>query len=320
MNLRLLLVLIAVAVCVGCSAVAPSTQPQAVGQTPGTSAAPPSSSSSSASKSAPPPPHVFLVVEENRSFSTVYPSGMPWLSALGDQYGIATNYSSDEPGSLTDYLWLSSGSGEAAFGCTGNDCPQTITDNNIFREINKAGMTWKLYAESLPNAGFMGVSASDSTGTYVKRHNPAAWYSDVVNDPAQQQNIVPFTQFANDLKAGQLPNYSIIIPNLLHDAHDGTPLMADQWLTQNITPLLNSSYFQPGGDGLMFITFDNGDGDAQGQVLTAVVGQAVIPHVQVSTAFRHENTLRTIMEQLGLQNFPGASSTAAPMSEFFKTK
>jgi acid phosphatase len=165
----------------------------------------------------------------------------------------------------------------------------------------------------------MGVSASDSTGTYVKRHNPAAWYSDVVNDPAQQQNIVPFTQFASDLAAKQLPNYSIIIPNLLHDAHDGTPLMADQWLKQNITPLLNSSYFQPGGDGLMFITFDNGDGDAQGQVLTAVVGQAVIPHVQVSTAFRHENTLRTIMERLGLQNSPGASSTAPPMSGFFKT-
>jgi len=314
-NLRLLLVLIAGAVCVGCSAVAPSTQPQAVGQNPGISAAPPSSSSSTATKSAP-PPHVFLVVEENRSFSTVYPTGMPWLSALGDQYGIATNYSSDEPGSLTDYLWLSSGSGEAAFGCTGNDCAQTITDDNIFREINKAGMTWKLYADSLPNAGFMGASA----GNYVERHNPAAWYSDVANDPAQQQNIVPFTQFASDLAAKQLPNYSIIIPNLQHDAHDGTPLMADQWLSQNVTPLLKSSYFQPGGDGLMFITFDNGDGDAQGQVLMAVVGQAVIPGVKVSTAFRHENTLRTIMERLGLQNFPGASSTAAPMSEFFKTK
>jgi acid phosphatase len=245
---------------------------------------------------------------------------MPWLSALGDQYGIATNYFSDEPGSLTDYLWLSSGSGEAVFGCNGNDCPQTITSDNIFRQINKAGMTWKLYGETLPNVGFMGVSAADSTGTYVKRHNPAAWYSDVVNDPAQQQNMVPFTQFASDLAAGQLPNYSIIIPNLMHDAHDGTPLMADQWLSQNITPLLKSSYFQPGGDGLMFITFDNGDGDAQGQVFTAVVGQAVIPHAQVNTYFHHENALRTIMERLGLQTFPGASSTAAPMSEFFKTK
>jgi hypothetical protein len=68
----------------------------------------------------------------------------------------------------------------------------------------------------------------------------------------------------------------------------------------------------------MFITFDNGDGDAQGQVLTVVVGQNVKPGIKVDTHFRHENTLRTIMELLGLSNFPGASATAAPMDEFFK--
>jgi len=38
----------------------------------------------------------------------------------------------------------------------------------------------------------------------------------------------------------------------------------------------------------------------------------------VNTPFRHENTLRTIMELLGLKNYPGASATAAPMNEFFR--
>jgi hypothetical protein len=68
----------------------------------------------------------------------------------------------------------------------------------------------------------------------------------------------------------------------------------------------------------MFITFDNGDNDDQGQVFTAVVGQRVIPGVTVNTPFRHENTLRTIMELLGLKTFPGASANAAPMNEFFQ--
>jgi len=267
-----------------------------------------------ATKKSKPEPHVVLIVEENRSFSTVYPSGMPWLSALANQYGIATNYYSDEPGSMLDYLWLSSGSGEQSFGCTGNGCTQTITDDNIFRELNHSGMTWKVYADSLPSVGFMGAHS----GNYVKRHNPAVWYSDVVNDSGQQENIVPFSEFSIDLGAGTLPNYSVIIPDLQHDAHDRTPAMADQWLSKNIAPLLSSSYFAPAGDGLLFITFDNGDGDAQGQVFTAIVGQAVIPGVQVTVAFRHENTLRTIVEKLGLSDFPGASATAAPMSEFFK--
>jgi hypothetical protein len=44
----------------------------------------------------------------------------------------------------------------------------------------------------------------------------------------------------------------------------------------------------------------------------------VIPGVKVSNPFRHENTLRTIMELLGLTQFPGASAKAAPMNEFFK--
>jgi hypothetical protein len=175
-------------------------------------------------------------------------------------------------------------------------------------------MSWKVYAESLPSVGFMG----DSSGNYVKRHNPAPWYSDVANDPAQQQNMVPFTQFAGDLAANRLPNYSLIVPNLQDDAHDGTPAMADDWLKQNIAPLLSSTYFGAAGDGVMFITFDNGDGDAQGQVFTGVIGPGIVRGIKVSTSFRHENTLCTIMGLLGLTNFPGASATAAPMHEFFK--
>ena len=170
--------------------------------------------------------HVFLVIEENRSYSTVYHNQMPWLSALGDKYGIATNYFSDEGGSLLDYLWLSSGSGEQTFGCNGNQCQQTITNNNIFRQLKQAGKSWKMYAGSLPHDGFMGATS----GEYVKRHNPAVWYSDVVNSPEQQQNVVPFTQFVADLAADNLPDYSIIVPNLKHDAHDGSPAAADQWL------------------------------------------------------------------------------------------
>jgi len=239
---------------------------------------------------------------------------MPWLSALADKYGVATNYDSDQPGSLLDYLWLSSGSGELNFGCSGNDCTRPITDDNIFRELNQRGMSWNVYTESLPSAGFMGPSA----GLYVKRHNPAVWYSDVVNSPQQQQKVVPFTRFAVDLAANALPDYAIIVPNLNDDAHNGSPEAADQWLKTNIGPLVNSRYFQSGSPSVMFITFDNGDHDAQGQVLTAVVGQKVIPGVKVSTHFRHENTLRTIMELLGLTRFPGASRTAAPMNEFFK--
>lgn len=271
----------------------------------------------------PPPalPHVLLIIEENRSFSTVYPVGMPWLSKLGDANGIATNYHSDEGGSLLDYLWLSSGSGEHTFGCGGGGCKAPITSNSIFRMLNEAGIPWKVYAESLPYPGYMkayGGTNCPPQCPYYKRHNPAPWYEDVINSKEQQLKMVPFSQFAKDLAAKQLPVYSVIVPNAYNDAHNGTPAMADDWLRKNIGPLLASSYFQAGGDGILFITFDNGDGDAPGHVFTAVVGSRVKGGVKVSTAFRHENILRTVIDLLGLKEFPGASATAEPMAEFFK--
>src|SRR5438270_1795257 len=297
----------ALVVLVACGGLSRSTLPQQAGsQTPASVQPTPAPTGT-------PAQHVILIIEENRSYSSVYPTGMPWLSQLGDKYGVATNYYSDQSGSLLDYLWLSSGSGELPYGCSGGGCSQVIPSNNIFRQLNQAGLSWKLYAESLPYAGFMG----GTSGNYVKRHNPAAWYSDVVNHSAQEKKMVPFTQFATDLAARNLPSFSVIVPNLQHDAHDGTMGMADTWLKQNITPLLNSSYFASGGNSVMFITFDNGNGDNQGQVFTGVIGPTVLKQIKVGKHFRHENTLRTIMEFLGLTVFHGASANAAPMNEFF---
>jgi acid phosphatase len=257
-----------------------------------------------------------LVIEENHTFAQVL-SSMPWLTSMGSKYAFAVDYKANEPGSLLDYLWLSSGSGEHTFGCQGSGCSLAITDDNIFRELARAGVSWKMYAEGLPSAGYMGPD----TSAYVGRHNPARWYSDVINSPALQQNMVPFTQFAKDLAANQLPAYSIIVPDVTHDAHDGTLAQADSWLQSNVAPLLNQPYFQPGGDGLMIVTFDECDaaiGACNEQIYTAVIGPRVKPHFQSALPYRHENALRTILDALGVPVYPGASVTAADMSDFFQ--
>lgn len=259
-----------------------------------------------------------LVIEENHTFAQVL-SSMPWLTSMGTKYAFATDYHADEPGSLLDYLWLSSGYGEQVpFGCTGGGCAMPVTDDNIFRELDNAKLSWKVYADALPFAGYMG---GDTNTGYVERHNPAKWYSDVINNPTLQQNMVPFTQFAVDMAANQLPAYSLIIPNVAHDAHDGTLAQADTWLQSNVTPLLNQPYFQAGGDGLMIITFDECDaaiGACNQQVYTAVIGPHVKPGFQSAILYKHENALRTILDALGVTIYPGASATAADMSDFFQ--
>jgi acid phosphatase len=278
---------------------------------------------------------VVLVIEENHMFTEVYPNGMPWLVAQGNKYGYATNYRADTPGSAMDYLWLSSGSCHSAgdcsplpagtndYHCSGDGCfdPTTgnqlpIKDDNIFRELNRAGLTWKVYAQSLPSVGYMGYNS----GSYVARHNPAVWYSDVYDNASQQQNIVPLSQLAADIAGNQLPNYSIIIPDLDNDAHDGTLAQADSFLSNNVAPLLSTPAFQSGGDGMMVVTFDECDaavGACPEQVYTAVIGPKVKPGTVSTSLYKHESTLRTIMDALGVPVYPGAANTAVDMTDFF---
>ena len=70
-------------------------------------------------------------------------------------------------------------------------------------------------------------------------------------------NIVPFDQFIADSKTGQLPNLSFVVPNLVHDAHNGSLKVADAWLRLHIKPIFETPAFQPGGDGLLVIVFDD---------------------------------------------------------------
>jgi hypothetical protein len=297
--------------------------------------------------------HVILVINENTSYNDVM-ANMPWLTAEGDTHGYTTNYLSDNGGSLLDYLWLASGSchskanctlpsGTHDFNCNGNDCyyPGTattdpITDNNIFREMNNHGISWKVYAQSYAKAGGTPTTPDNHNGTaYYRRHNGATWYSDILNNTnGSASRIVDLSQLATDLVKGALPRFMIIVPDGNHDAHDcpvgmsscttGQKLAAaDAFLSSNLGPILATPDFQPGGDGLAIVTFDEcGGGTNAGcgaSVYTALIGPKVTPHKVSRMSYKHENALRTMLDSLGIRSYPGASATASDMSDFFST-
>jgi hypothetical protein len=97
--------------------------------------------------------HVFLLVEENHSYSSVIgSSSMPYLNSLASKYGLATQYYANTHPSIGNYFMLTAGA-----IITNNDsfC-STITNDNIVRHLLTAGKTWKSYAESLPSVGYTG--------------------------------------------------------------------------------------------------------------------------------------------------------------------
>jgi phosphatidylinositol-3-phosphatase len=255
--------------------------------------------------------HVFLVVEENHSYSEVIGnSDMPYLNSLESQFGLATQYYANVHPSIGNYFMLTTGKMESLDDAFSG----TVADDNIVRELVKAGKSWKCYAENLPSAGYTGADSYP----YLKHHNPFAYLSDVVGS-SQADNLVPFNEFSADLSSGTLPNFSFIVANVLNDAHDGTLAQADDWLKQHIDPLVSSTTFQ--NDGLLIIVFDESEmsdlSHGGGHVAAVIVSSKAKKGFLSSTLFQHQSTLRLILSSLGISKFPGASAAANDMSEFF---
>jgi len=255
--------------------------------------------------------HVFLVVEENHSYSEVIGnSAMPYLNGLASKFGLATQYYADTHPSIGNYFMLTTGQIE-----TGDDgFTGTISDDNVVRELVKANKSWHSYAESLPSPGFLGGDSYP----YLRHHNPFTYFSDVIGT-SQASNVVPFSQFSSDFASGNLPDFSFIIPNALDDAHDGTLAAADQWLQSNINPLVTSNQFQ--SNGVLVIVFDESEitdlAHGGGHVAMVIAGPQIKPGVQSSTLFQHESTLRLVLSTLGVNSFPGNAASAPAMGEFF---
>ncbi|HET9183431.1 MAG TPA: alkaline phosphatase family protein [Candidatus Angelobacter sp.] len=256
--------------------------------------------------------HVVVVVEENHSYSSVIGnSSMPFFNSLASHNVLFTQYYANTHPSIGNYFMMTTGQ-----IITNNDSfTGTVTQDNIVRHMLTAGKTWRSYAESLPSVGYTG----GNTGAYVSRHNPFSFFSDVRNSSVEKLNLVPFTRFAADLQNNALPDFSYIIPNVSHDAHNGTLAAADNWLKANITPLLSNKQFQQ--DGILIVVFDESvDTDTAhggGHIATLMAGPGLKKAYRSGKLYQHNNLLRTVMDALGMRTYPGSAATAVDMTDGF---
>jgi hypothetical protein len=298
--------------------------------------------------------HVFIVVEENANYNDVIgnTADMPYLNMLAASYGLATNYYANTHPSLNNYFYLTAGRmGTSApwVWLLANEYPGEVEGDNVASVLTANRRTWKAYAESLPQAGYVG----DDRGLYVKRHNPFAYFASVRHSsaspgqPSQRANIVPFDQFSSDLRSDTLPDYSFVAPNLYNNGHNdavtkrqapcGDPRalqQADEWLKNNIAPLIGSAMFQRGG--LLIIVFDEACETGPradsiydprqrnlrgGGHVAAVVVSALTPAgTRTEQLFHHESVLRLSLSALGIEQMPGFAASAPDMNTFFKPK
>lgn len=272
----------------------------------------------------PPSKHVVVVALENTPYSYVTSTSMPWVYSLMQKNGLMSQFYATTHPSIGNYFSLTTGQ-----IITNNDSSTaTRPEDNIVRHMITAGVTWKSYAESLPSVGYTGGDQYP----YVLHHNPFAYFSDVRNSSSEVLNLVPFTYFATDLSNGQLPQFTYIVPNQYHNAHDCPQGMssctetqklqaADSWLKQNLSALLNSQPFQPGGDGQLYIWFDESFTsditNGGGHIFSTVIGPQVRAGHNGTTKYTHYSLLRTVMEALGMTTFPANAATSNDLKWMF---
>jgi phosphatidylinositol-3-phosphatase len=224
---------------------------------------------------------VMVIVLENHSRSDAL-DGMPYLRSQAERYGVSTrSYAVTHP-SLPNYLAIAGGS---TFGVRDDKSPAAhpLTGRSIFGQVLAAGGTAKTYAEAMPRN-----CETNADGRYAVKHNPWAYFADAEERAACRRFNVPSGTpergaLHDDVIAGGLPTFSLLIPDLCHDAHDCSLQAADGWLRSWLTALVAGPDFA--ADRLLVVvTFDEDDHDAGNHILTVFVHPA-LRHATISVRF-----------------------------------
>jgi hypothetical protein len=179
--------------------------------------APAAQSTLAANSSSASPKHIFVIMLENHSQSSVLgdPSA-PFINALASEYAVARNYYGVTHPSEPNYVAAISGSN----WFMNDDNPANRYDHtNLVDQLEANHKTWAAYMEAMPSVGFLGDSANG--GLYASKHNPFVLFDDIRNNPKRLANIKPFTSFASDLAHNKVADFVWISPDQCNDMHGG---------------------------------------------------------------------------------------------------
>lgn len=248
--------------------------------------------------------HIVVVIEENHGYSDIHGSSdAPYINTLASHAATFTSSHAVTHPSEPNYLALFAGS---TFGVDSDACPQSFNAPNLGGELLANGKSFAGYSESMPAAGFMGCSSSDSTPDYARKHNPWSDFSDV---PAASN--LPFSAFPSDFTS--LPSVAFVVPNQRNDMHSGSIAAADDWLRAQMDAY---SQWAQAHNSLLIVTWDEDDGGSGNHILTFFAG-AHVHTGQYGESVSHYDVLRTIEALEGIQ-YTGKAASAHTISDVWQ--
>jgi hypothetical protein len=271
--------------------------------------------------------HIVIVMEENRTEGQIIGdlANAPYLTSLATGgVSLASMFAIEHP-SQPNYLQLFSGSNQ---GVVDDNLPPdfstTPTGTYPFRTANMAAeliaahFTFAGFSEEIETAGatdwadYDPHSATHPGIYYRRKHNPwANWVAKTSPVPANQlSNSVnrAFAQFPSDFT--QLPTVSFVIPNQMHDMHDGSRRMGDDWLRDNLNAY---ALWAKTNNSLLIVTWDEDDYNEDNQIPTIFHGANLKNGTVAAGTWTLHNLLRTIEEMYGVTSHAGAAAQVRPI-------
>lgn len=254
---------------------------------------------------------VVLVVLENTDAHKA--REQKFLGLLAESGAYLANYRAITHPSQPNYVALISGSTE---GVDGNS-PARLDRPHLGQKLQ----SWMTYAEGYPSGT---CDLNTRIGRYVRKHVPFLSFADVQdNADFCRQHITGFEQFAGAAKEHRLPSFSLVIPDLDHDAHDKPLRDADTWLERNFSDLIKDPDFRR--NVLLIVTFDESDSTwldrftDGNKVFTVLWGDDILPG-DVKAAYDHYDLLRTIEAIFDLAPLSTGDAKARPIGGVWRQR
>jgi hypothetical protein len=187
------------------------------------------SPAAAASKPAPRLDHIFVIMLENHSQSSVIGNeNAPFINRLANRYATADHYYGVTHPSMPNYIAAIAGD---TFGIQDDEDENVVHLNrpNLVNQLEHKGVRWAAYMETLPPnklARYWPQKTNEDGSKsdiklYAKKHNPFVLFDSVKNNPDRMRHVRDYSRMATDLNRRKAPEFVWISPNQCNDMHGG---------------------------------------------------------------------------------------------------
>jgi phospholipase C len=241
--------------------------------------------------------HIVVLMFENKPYDKVI-GPAPYITSLAKQCATVTHWMDADTkvdgskdgayNSKSNYATLTSGVSPTVHGLVSDTYGITTNVDNIYHQMNMAGISFKDYYEGNP-----GGCSIRFSGDY---HDALRYYTNVAS--ACNDHDVPLSTFMDDVKSGNLPAFSMLLPSKAHSMHDNSVESGDEYAKSILEPLLNSPAYAKGDVAIFFLW------DEDVPVANVLLAPSIAPGTRITVSsgnpISHYSALRTWEDMLGL--------------------